>query len=87
MGGDTSTRKERLMAEDQKYEAEQARNEARKKVEAEALAADPIGGKPSIDIVHEREAKEREPLGYVDPASQEQDILAFRSLNDGTADA
>jgi hypothetical protein len=38
--------------------------------QAEALAADPVGGKPPIDIAHERAAEEAEPLGYVDPASQ-----------------
>jgi len=42
-------------------------------LEAEALAADPIGGKPPIDVAHERAAEENdEPLGYVDPESQKQ---------------
>jgi hypothetical protein len=35
------------------------------------LAADPIGGKPPIDVAQERAAEEGEPPGYVDPASQE----------------
>lgn len=39
-------------------------------LEAEALAADPIGGKPPIDVAHERAAENAEPLGYVDPESQ-----------------
>jgi hypothetical protein len=40
------------------------------KAEAEALAADPIGGKPPIDVAHERALENAEPLGYVDPESQ-----------------
>lgn len=36
----------------------------------EALLADPIGGKPPIDVAHERAAENAEPLGYVDPESQ-----------------
>jgi len=50
------------------------KTDAQKAAEAEreALAADPIGGKPPIDVAHERAAEEAEPLGYVDPEAQKQ---------------
>ena len=56
----------------QKDEAKAA--EEQQKAEAEALAADPIGGKPQIDIAQERwdEHLDAEPPGYVDPKAQEQ---------------
>lgn len=54
----------------EKQTDEQKAAEAQRKAEAEALAADPIGGKPPIDVAHERAAEEGEPLGYVDPESQ-----------------
>jgi hypothetical protein len=54
---------------DERTEDQKALDEQRK-AEAEALAADPIGGKPPIDIAHERALEDAEPLGYVDPESQ-----------------
>lgn len=55
----------------QKKSAQDALSD-QQKAEQEALLADPIGGKPPIDVAHERYAEEREPLGYVDPASQKE---------------